>query len=267
MVVKTVKGRTVHMTDSNKKSLFEDTGAEWVRDPRLDDVDKRLIGFSNPETEDGLKLTMPEMRRVCDGTHAMNTPINIPEMRRYSNRLHKSLREVIYKWPDQKLREILIEAEEGRKHPGLLMERYAQAQVDRDKKEEDLKEATERPTEAREDQKRGKNTRTPRKQEGSLSVALEGASVLLTPKQLEFMERLSECPGWKESGVNGEYVASEYASELSDTMNSMSVGAVVTTLREKGILKTEKRRIGAIKCSVFTLSPLGKEVYKTLSAR
>ena len=89
-------------------------------------------------------------------------------------------------------------------------------------------------------------------------------SIILTPKQLEFMERLSEHPEWKKLGINGKYVASEYAEELSDTMNPMSVGAVITTLREKGILITERTRIGGVKCCMFQLTDTGIQIYNKL---
>lgn len=108
------------------------------------------------------------------------------------------------------------------------------------------------------------STSSMRRRQESVSVALENASVTLTHKQLEFMERLDECPGFY--GTAGEeYLIYEYASELSDTMNSMTVGAVVTTLREKGLITTSKHIAMGIKYGVFSLTSTGWEVYDNLS--
>ena len=201
----------------------------------------------------------------------MRSPTTLDEMRDYIDRCPEYVQEIVNGWPDQKLREILIEAEEHGSNPGWLLERMADKESEKQREPEpepeNPMEATGRPTEAHRAPRTARSTPRRRKQEGSVSVAFGEASVLLTPKQLEFLERLSECPDWETKGVNGEYTASEYAQELSDTMNPMSVGAVLTTLREKSLLQTEKRRVGAIKCCVFKLTNLGVRVYNKLAGK
>lgn len=100
-----------------------------------------------------------------------------------------------------------------------------------------------------------------RKAEGCVTVG----DVLLTPKQLEFMERLSEIPKWPEKGPDGEYAVFEYASELSDSYTPISVGAIVTTLREKNLITTRKGTVDGVRGCLFTLTDLGKATYKGLT--
>lgn len=272
MIVYTTHGSIVNLVDTNKKSLFENNGVEWARCPEYDSPDPFMMGYRETKSNISvIRLNKEEVRRVIKGTNAMRTPTTVLEMRYYALDLPVDYQRVVDEWPDQKLREILIEAEEHGSNPGQLLEKMvdkeSEKQCEPEPASENPTEAPEEATEAHRAPRTARNTPRSRKQEGSVSVALGEASVLLTPKQLEFMERLSECPGWDHTGVNGEYTASEYAQELSDTMNPMSVGAVLTTLREKGLISTEKRRVGAIKCCVFRLTDLGINIYNKLAGR
>lgn len=268
MILKASNGLPVSFTDTDKKSLFDKTGQEWARHPSGDQPEG-LVCYMNTETFAQVLLTREDLKRVIAGPNAMRTPTTLDEMRDYIERCPKYVQEIANGWPDQKLREILIEAEDHGSNPGWLLERMADKEYEKqhepEPETENPTEATGRATEAHRAPRTARSTPRPRKQEGSLSVAFGEASVLLTPKQLEFMERLSECPEWESKGPAGEYVAADYAQELSDTMNPMSMGAVLTTLREKELLQTEKRRVGAIKCCVFKLTDLGVQVYNKLA--
>lgn len=272
MIVYTTHGSVVSLVDTNKKSLFDNDGVEWVRCPEYDNPDPFAVGYRETKANVSvIKLNKEEVRRIIKGVNAMRTPTTVLEMRYHALDLPVDCQRVIDEWPDQKLREILIEAEEHGSNPGQLLEKMADKELEKEdepaSEEEKPTEATKEATETRVARGTARSTPRSRKQEGSISVALGGISVLLTPKQLEFMERLSECPGWNKEGPAGEYTAAEYAQELSDTMNPMSVGAVLTTLREKHLLTTDKRRVGAIKCCVFKLTDTGIQVYKELAKR
>lgn len=272
MIVYTTHGSVVSLVDTNKKSLFDNNGVEWARCPEYDNPDPFAVGYRETKSNASvIKLNKEEIRRVIKGVNAMRTPTTVLEMRYHALNLPMDYQRIIDEWPDQKLREILVEAEEHGSNPGQLLEKMADKELEKQREPESAPEnpteATEEATETRRAQGTARNTPRSRKQEGSVSVALGEVSVLLTPKQLEFIERLSECPGWDRTGVTGEYIASEYAQELSDTMNPMSVGAVLTTLREKGLVSTEKRRVGAIKCCVFRLTDLGVNIYNKLAGR
>lgn len=266
MIIKSTLNTDIWIVRSDGKSLFGRDGTEWARNPKLDDQQKGLIGYTETKYHvSSMQLTRAEMKRVIAGEAAMRTPTTVDEMRYFALDLHPTLIRVIDEWSDQRLREILIKAEDTHKNAGDLLEKEARAQLEAEVPPEKPKEGPPEATETHRAPRTARSTPRPRKQEGSLSVTTEDISVLLTPKQLEFLERLSECPGWEDTGAAGEYVASEYAQELSDTMNPMSVGAVLTTLREKHLLQTEKRRVGAIRCCVFKLTDLGVQVYHKLS--
>ena len=277
MVVYTTTGSEVSLVDTNKKSLFDNAGVEWARFPEEDEQEKFLLAYRETKANVSvIKLTKEEMKRVINGVHAMNTPTTVTEMRYYALGLPPKYQRVIDEWSDQKLREMLMDAEDHHQNPGAAMEAKVYTilcEEDR-KREEELraKKEAERPrpdtgeaTGAQEAPRTARSTPKSRTQKGSLFVALSDTTVALTPKQLEFIERLSECPGFKEHGTSGSYIASQYAEELSDTMNPMSVGAVLTTLREKDLLHTEKQRFGGMKCCTFTLTELGKRVYNKLA--
>lgn len=266
MLVETISGEQVSIVSNKKTHLIDSNGNQWVRNSECDTYNcAAFTKYVAPQQT--IQLTKDELVRVCKGDKAINTPVTVAEMRDYSTRMDPEYRDVIDQWPDQKLREMLADAEESGRDPGADMHKEAEREIEANNPVEKPTEALPEATEAHRAPRTARSTPRPRKQEGSVSVALGEVSVLLTPKQLEFMERLSECPGWEDNGPNGEYIASEYTQELSDTMNPMSVGAVLTTLREKHLLQTEKRRIGAIKCCAFKLTDLGVQVYNKLAGK
>lgn len=148
---------------------------------------------------------------------------------------------------DQRIRELIQQAEEQ----GTTVEGYILWIL--------MKKATPRELPC-EKQMPKKPAPKKRKIEGCVTVG----EVMLTPKQLEFMERLSELPKWGERGVDGEYAVFEYAGELSDSYNPVSVGAIVTTLREKKLISTRKGTVDGVRGCLFTLTDLGKRTYKGL---
>ena len=276
MIVRTTTGSIVSLVNTDKQCLYDNDGVKWERYPGMDSLDPYLVSYRETKAfVSVIQLTKEEIKRVINGVHAMQTPTTVEEMRYHALNLPNDYQWIIDQWPDQKLREILMEAEDRHQNPGAVLEAKVYAVIEAEeaaKRAEEEEKQQNTPEEARKGPEktrsilRGyKSTPKRRTQEGSVSVALEDVSVMLTPKQLEFIERLSECPGWKDSGVNGRYIASQYTEELSDTMNPMAVGAVLTTLREKGIVNTEKTRIGGIKCCVFQLTDTGIKIYNYLA--
>lgn len=268
MVLTTTTGSKVYFVDNDKKCLIDNDGVKWKRDPSMDRNGCAAYTDTKANVSTVL-LTVRDLVRVTKGVAHMTTPTTVEEMRYYSTRLPGRMRKVIDQWPDQRLREILCDAEEQGKHPGHMMELDAQKELPPDPP---VITTPRMPTGASpltsvKPKPQGTSSNTPRrrKQEGSLSVALDGMSILLTPKQLEFMERLSENPSWKKDGPNGTYIMSVYMNELEDTMNPISAGAVLTTLREKKILTTEKVRYDGYKTCSFKLTELGVQVYNKLS--
>lgn len=267
MVVKSSSGLSVSIVHTDKKDLYDADGTRWARHPECDQQDPYRIAYINTETMDLLLLYKDEIKRIIAGKASILTPTSVEEMRDYISRSTKRIKNIADAWPDQQLREILAEADEHGSNPIMVLEKKVENEIERTTPPKKLTEAPPVATESPKTPRTYRSTTRTRKQEGSVTVSLGEASVLLTPKQLEFMERLSENPEWDKNGVYGEYVASEYAQELSDTMNPMSMGAVLTTLREKSLIRTEKRRVGAIKCCMFQLTDLGVRVYNKLAGK
>ena len=266
MLVKLTDGSEVFFTHTDGKSLFDHAGVAWARTPDRDENGCAAYTETRGNISTVL-LTVADLKRVCAGNHEILKPRCVKEFRWYVTTLSPRYRAIADQWPDQKLREILSDADESHRDPTKIVMEEIEKELPPVINPRAPQTRLPVDTGKTEEPKTARSTPRPRKQEGSVSVTTEGMSVLLTPKQLEFMERLSECEGWDAAGVNGEYNASEYAQELSDTMNPMSVGAVLTTLREKHLLTTEKRKIGAVKCCMFKLTALGAAVYNKLAER
>lgn len=279
MLVRTKGNNLVSFVRTDGRSIFDSEGREWIRDGRQDvkgyawnqaqAAYSMVCTLGAGETVETALLTKSDLQRVCRGTTAMVTPITPDELRYESIKFDYEVRQEVNNMMDDELEGILRVCHMGHKStvsdPVEALRAHVYNKLHPPMEPEPIEEAPPKPTE-RAKERRTRNTPRPRKQEGSVSVALGEVSVLLTPKQLEFMERLSECPGFDGSpGV--EYSVSAYATELEDSMNAMSVGAVVTTLREKSVLTTSKRSIGGIRGSVFMLTPLGVRVYNKLAGK
>lgn len=280
MLLQTKRGALVSFVRTDGKSIFDEEGREWIRDGSEDTpgyaghpaqaaysrvgVNYRGIRY------DTVKLDKTQLQRVCRGSNAIATPATVAELRYGAKAFGGEVAEEIERKSDDELGQMLEQCYMGRKIPLVDPVMFVFDTINNalhpPKAPEPTEEAPPKPTEGHRERRTGRNTPRPRKQEGSLSVALGEVSVLLTPKQLEFMERLSECPGF-DGSLGAEYSVSAYAVELEDTMNPMSVGAVVTTLREKGILTTRKCNVGGVKGSMFSLTDMGGALYSKLAER
>jgi hypothetical protein len=268
MVVNTNIGTSVSFVHTDGKSLYDRNGIEWKRDPEMDVSDRTMAAYTDTRTGHvTVLLNRDDLKRICKGDKAMMSPTTVAEMRDYTRDLYPKARKLVDEWPDQKLREILTEADEAGKDPGTALEQIVERMLEEQEARNRPPEAPEAPREPRKDRDSYPSTPKRSRAKEGLPVASEGVSVVLTPKQVEFMERLSEIPAWSKDGVDGKYVVSTYAEELSDTLSPMSVGALVTTLREKHLIVTEKTRIHGVKECVFQLTDDGKKIYKALSRK
>ena len=115
-----------------------------------------------------------------------------------------------------------------------------------------------------------KKEKAPRRRR-SKDVAFEheGTGVTLTARQCEFLQAASACPCWAEGdGTLWTYVLLD---ELG--MNGMSFGAMVSTLREKGLLRVwaESREDGATgrprRVKAMRLTERGEQVLRAAGYR
>lgn len=70
---------------------------------------------------------------------------------------------------------------------------------------------------------------------GGMEFAEDGISVVLTEKQVKFIQRLPQSAHW-ERGLDSALWIEVLCDELCDEMGPMTVGAMVSTLREKHLL-------------------------------
>lgn len=116
----------------------------------------------------------------------------------------------------------------------------------------------------------GDREKCPRKRR-SRDVAFEHApsGVTLTARQCEFLQDASACPCWAEG--DGTMWTDVLLDELG--MNGMSFGAMVSTLREKGLIRVwaEAREGGATgrsrKVKAIALTDLGGQVLRAAGYR
>ena len=115
----------------------------------------------------------------------------------------------------------------------------------------------------------GAARRPRRRRSRDVAFEHEGSGVTLTARQCEFLRAASGCPCW--SGGDGTVWTDALLDELG--MNGMSFGAMVSTLREKGLIRVwaESREDGATgrtrKVKAVALTDLGAEVLSAAGYR
>lgn len=87
----------------------------------------------------------------------------------------------------------------------------------------------------------------------------DGTQIGLTEKQLLFIERMPEDNFW-ENGLDSALWVDCYCDTISDELNAMQVGAMVSTLREKGLLVVAGEKRNGKKAKSFHLTDLGQKL-------
>lgn len=267
MLVK-VKGfkSQVNIVDNIDGVLVDSAGTRWVRDPKYDEEGKSAA-FS-PDT-DGvdlrvMHLDLPQLKRACKGTRAIQTPTTTDELRAATESMGPEAAALAAEKPDQWFREVMIKAEETCQNPSSLAGHLLMDELNQRKSEEVPPEALPVASVAPKEPTKGKSTARGKLQPGGFEDTFEGKRVLLTPKQVEFMKRVGENETWEQDDRGKWFYGDHYAECLSDTMSPMSVGAMITTLREKGVIRTEYARVDGRRVCKFQLTELGTFVYNRL---
>lgn len=93
----------------------------------------------------------------------------------------------------------------------------------------------------------------------------ETLSVTLTEKQVDFLRHMTDTCFW-EHGLDSclwiDVLCDEIGGQFAD--RPMTVGAMVSTLREKDLIAVSEDRINGRKCRCFSLTPSGKDVARDL---
>lgn len=96
-------------------------------------------------------------------------------------------------------------------------------------------------------------------QVGGMEFTEGGVSVIITPKQVEFIRLLPTSNFW-ENGVDSALWIDVLCDELEDKMGPMTIGAMVSTLREKHLLEVAVDCQGKRKAKYFRFTNTGKAV-------
>lgn len=114
-----------------------------------------------------------------------------------------------------------------------------------------------------------KSTRKPRRVKGSETIAVETPNgtveVSLTPKQIDFIRHLPDTNFW-ENGLDSTIWVDVLCDEIGGQFEGkpMTVGAMISTLCEKGLGVRAKNKINNHTATSFALTDLGKAVAREL---
>lgn len=89
------------------------------------------------------------------------------------------------------------------------------------------------------------------------------SEITLTAKQVRFIQRMPE-DDFYEANLNSSLWIDCYCDTIADEFNPMAVGAMVSTLREKGILAVGEDRVNGKKCKCMAFTELGRAIAKEL---
>lgn len=126
---------------------------------------------------------------------------------------------------------------------------------------EDRKQAQAESDKQAEDAVNGK-TKKPRK---SKDIAHESNGVTLTAKQVDFIKHIPDT-NFYEHGLDSALWCDILADEIGGQFagKPMTVGAMISTLKEKNLISVGQERINGKKAKFFEFTELGKQVAKEL---
>ena len=265
MLARTTTGKIINIVRNESGLLWDATGLGWTR---RGDLDQPGHAAYSATTGGGIRMniqfTKDELVRICKGTRAIQTPTTPEELRAATASMEPEAAALAAEKPDQWFREVMSKAEETSQNPSSLAGHLLMDELDRRRPKEVPTEASTLAQETRKAPPQYKRAPRAKLQPGGFEDAFEGKRLLLTPKQTEFMERLEENETWERGDPGKWFYGDQYAECLSDTTSPMSVGAMITTLREKGVIRTECVRVNGRRVCKFQLTELGILVYNRL---
>lgn len=266
MLSRTTTGKLISIVENDRGTLIDSTGVRWQRRGSLDSPGHAAYSTSISGDGEVIQFTKGELVRICKGTRAIQTPATTDELRAATESMGPEAAALAAEKPDQWFREVLYKAEETCQNPSSLAGHLLMDELNQRKSEEAPPEALPVASVAPNEPTKGKSTTRGKLQPGGFEDTFEGKRVLLTPKQVEFMKRINEIEETYHYDTGTWYPADVYTECLSDTMPPTSVGAMITTLREKGVIRTEYSKVGGRKICRFQLTELGQYVHNKLSS-
>lgn len=103
---------------------------------------------------------------------------------------------------------------------------------------------------------------------GGMEFSENGVHVVITARQVEFLRHLPDTGFW-ENGLDSCLWVDILCDEIEGSFEGkpMSVGAMVSTLREKGLLRTGRGKVERRMAKFFELTETGKKVAAQLGVR
>lgn len=264
MIVK-VDGIPVSIVGDKKGVLLDSKGGKWTRAANYD-CDNKAAYISDIPESGAMLLSVNELKRVCKGYSAISALTTVEEVRDFLDRNMPEQSKVL---SDQALREVLIKSDDT----GISVEkilRSSRIETVVDKPSDGVAPIpaavitgnTEKQIEVMSRIHGKKRRKKPVQPDG-----FECDGVVLTPRQVEFLERLSENPEWGAEEENGWYFTDDYSAELADTMKVTTVGAMLSTLKEKGVIITQYVRDSGMRRSKFKLTEAGVKMYRIMARK
>ena len=116
-----------------------------------------------------------------------------------------------------------------------------------------------------EDKVNGK-TKKASKPRKSKDIAHESNGITLTAKQVAFIKAMPN-DDFYEHGLESALWVDCFCDTVADIFNPMAVGAMVSTLREKGIIIVRQDKVNGKRCKYMQFTELGMEVAKELGLK
>ena len=250
MIVTSMKGKRVSIIQNKQGVLIDTQGKWWVRDAYEDIPERGMAGYSCHDGTDSIRFTKSELVRICKGDAAIQQLTTVDEVRDYTERLEPKMREAAANWSDQRLREILMEADDMNKSAlNLLISKLEaeckQAETQTAARTEECLSCERDGTSLAQENNGGTlvppRKNTPKKAKGNAFESVcNGKLVTLTSKQLVIMQAV--VAGVGEDGVCAP--AGVLQAAVNAGMSAISAGAVLATLGEKKLLTVMKTSTG-----------------------
>lgn len=133
---------------------------------------------------------------------------------------------------------------------------------------EKAKREAEQASKDAEAEKKFNKTKKASKPRRSKDIAFElkenGQSVVtLTAKQVNFIKAMPD-DDFYERGLESTLWIDVFCDTIADQFSPMAVGAMVSTLREKGLIFVDMQKVNGKKAKYFGLTKLGQRVAKAL---
>lgn len=240
MLVNTTTNRPVYLVNKDPKANLIDMEANtWTRHPERDDLVHRLAAYSRGD--ETILLTVDELKRVVAGVKAMQEVESFDEACMFLQTLPRELQLIARMFGVREIDQALLT-----NSPSTTLRKMAQDIRDKRIAKEKARKAQEAAL-AREATKTPPAQRKPKK---TPPKKQEVAGVVLTEKQVQFLQAVPD----------KKYLTTTDMKNALPEMSPMAIGAVVSTLREKGVIRVEKTGGNAH----IEFTDLGKEVMKCL---